>query len=85
MEESKECTKCFKSWKPEDEWDFKKDGTVMKLCKTCRKYGTDWFEKNRDKVNQSYTCGCGGTYYKRHYKRHIMGQQHKEWEDKKII
>ena len=83
MEESKECTKCFKSWKPEDEWDFKKDGSCFKYCKTCRAYATTYFEKNRDKVNHSYTCGCGGTYYKRHYKRHIMGQQHKEWEDKK--
>jgi hypothetical protein len=37
--------------------------------------------KKTDLFNKHILCGCGWTYYKRHYKRHLNTEHHKEWED----
>ena len=74
------CTKCKYLWIP-DESDVKKDGTYCRMCKKCRDKANNYFEKNIDSFNKHILCGCGCTYYKRHYKRHLNTEHHKEWED----
>ena len=74
------CTKCKYLWTP-DESDVKKDGTYCRMCKKCREKRSVYVEKNADLFNKHILCGCGWTYYKRHYKRHLDTEHHKEWED----
>ena len=50
-------------------------------CKKCREKGSVYVEKNTDLFNKHILCGCGWTYYKRHYKRHLDTEHHKEQED----
>ena len=52
-----------------------------KMCRKCRDKANKYFEKNIDSFNKHILCGCGCTYYKRHYKRHLDTEHHKEWED----
>ena len=75
------CNKCKCYWKP-DETDIKSSGLCCKTCKKCRDYAIKDFEKNREKYNTFIVCGCGSDYYKRHYKRHLTNQRHKDWFEK---
>ena len=70
------CTKCKYPWVP-DESDVKKDGTYCKSCEKCRDKASKYFEKKPDLFNKDVLCGCGWTYYKRHYKRHLDTEHHK--------
>jgi hypothetical protein len=70
------CTKCKYLWVP-DESDVKKDGTYCKSCEKCRDKASKYFEKKPDLFNKDVLCGCGWTYYKRHYKRHLDTEHHK--------
>ena len=72
------CNSCKCYWKP-NEGDIKSSGLYCKTCTKCRDYKSKYFEKNIEKYNTFIVCGCGNHYYKRHYKRHLTNQRHKDW------
>ena len=80
----KTCNKCKKIWTPEED-DINKDGNIFKYCKNCRNYANKYFEKNRNKFNETHKCPCGGQYYLRHRKRHFSCFTHINWEKENLV
>ena len=60
---------------------LKKMGHIVECVKNVVKKEVYMVEKSADLLNKQILCGCGWTYYKRHYKRHLDTEHHKEWED----
>jgi hypothetical protein len=72
------CATCKCYWKPDDT-DIKSSGLLFKCCKKCRNYAVEYFDKNKEKINENIMCGCGNTYYKRFKARHEKGEPHRKW------
>ena len=43
-----------------------------------KEYGRKYKEENKDKLNETYNCKCGGKYSWKHQSTHFKTQKHKK-------
>ena len=83
-EDKKETTKKWME-KNKELIQAKRRVRYLKNKKENNNQSLNWYYENKTKVNEKFTCECGGKFTYRHKHDHIKTKKHVDWLDNKNI